>query len=195
MQARVTAEQARRGHSVEERRLDTRGMIRDYQVATGEPRTNADAYFSPHPDERAVEIRTGVFNSTGFASRSKSRSSRARPFLQNGFARLIAGIAVAAVMFAAVGSIRGERERSVDAFLAASSQTTFAALRSIPSYAVAPASRSASRSTAFGPALPSLPEATRVSDIAHGVALPATKFSRASVARRGYDATAPPSLS
>ena len=142
-----------------------------------------------------MKQRAEVRNSMALASRSKSRRWRARGFLKNGFARLIAGVAAAVVMFAAGVSVRGEPEHSVDAFLSASSQTTLAPLRSIPSPTIARESRSASRAVTFGSALPAFYEATRVSDKKRGVALPATELSRASIVRRGYDATAPPSLS
>ena len=133
------------------------------------------------------------------ASRSLSRSPRARVGLHGAFVRLLAGVAAAALLFAAQTSDRLQRGPSVDAFDSASA-TTLPVLHSVPPHRLALDSRSLGRSPArsthrLDAALPAFAQATHVREAAHHVVAVAPSLASASIAGRGYDATAPPALS
>jgi len=133
------------------------------------------------------------------ASRSLSRSPRARVGLHGAFVRLLAGVAAAALLFAAQTSDRLQRGPSVDAFDSASA-TTLPVLHSVPTHRLLLDSRSLGRSPArsthrLDAALPAFAQATHVREAAHHVVAVAPSLASASIAGRGYDATAPPALS
>ena len=140
---------------------------------------------------------TGLLQLMPLASRSLSRSPRTRAGagLHGALARLRAGVSAAALLFAAQTSDRLQRGPSVDAFDSAS-PTTLAVLHSVPSHRLALESRSPARSTnRFDAALPAFARATHVREAAHHVVAVAPLLASASIAGRGYDATAPPALS
>ena len=144
---------------------------------------------------------TGLLQLMPLASRSLSRSPRTRAGagLHGALARLLAGVSAAALLFAAQTSDRLQRGPSVDAFDSAS-PTTLAVLHSVPSHRLALESRSPARSPArwtnrFDAALPAFARATHVREAAHHVVAVAPSLASASIAGRGYDATAPPALS
>lgn len=138
----------------------------------------------------------GAFNSMLLGSRPTSRTSRAHATLQNAFARLITGLAAAALVFAAQTSDRLQRELSVDTFRSVSPVAALPVLHSVPSHRLAAESRLPSRSAiGFDAALPAFALPTLGRHAARNVAATAYAHASAVVANRGYDATAPPTLS
>jgi hypothetical protein len=129
-----------------------------------------------------------------------SRASRVRVSLESTFARFVTGIAAAAFIFAAHTTNRAQADAAVDAFHSSSPAATVPVLRTVPSHGLALESRSSVRSPArssTGPAaaLPAFGAATFVHDAARGAVSRAASRADASLAGRGYDATAPPALS
>ena len=152
--------------------------------------------FHRTPPRRDVKRLAGPLNFVLSASRRLSRSSRTRARLEPGFARLITGIAAAALLFAAQTSDRLQRGPSVDAFHSTSPLAPLPLLHSVLSHRLALESRPLARSAhGLDAALPTLAQAIVVTDTAHHVAAVAPSPASASIAGRGYDATAPPALS
>ncbi|HWJ15661.1 MAG TPA: hypothetical protein VNS10_18105 [Gemmatimonadaceae bacterium] len=138
----------------------------------------------------------GPVNLQAFASRSLSRSSRAPASIQNAVARLITGFAATALLLAAQTSGWLHRGPFVDTLHSMSPAATLPVLHSVPAHRLASEPRSPARST-NGPAagLPAFARPTFVRDAAYHVEGVAFAPSSASIAGRGYDATAPPALS
>jgi hypothetical protein len=111
-------------------------------------------------------------------------------FLQGTLGRFLAGVAAAALILAAQTSDWRQRDPSLESLRASSSMP--AALQSVLSHQLTDARARARSTTGLGPALPASLEGTPTLDAAHSVALSASQLLRPSVARRGYDATAPP---
>jgi hypothetical protein len=107
---------------------------------------------------------------------------------------LITGIAAATLLFAAQTSDQLQRGPLVDSFHSESA-ATLPVLHSVLPHRLSLESRSPARSTAFDAALPVFAQATVVRDAGQHVAAVASDLAFASIAGRGYDATAPPALS
>ena len=142
-----------------------------------------------------MKPRANVFNSLSLASRSLSRSARARAVFQNVFGRFIAGVATLAVVVAAQSSEWRRPDVSLEAFRSASTVQS-AAVLSPASHRSALESRSPGRSaTGSDAALPAFSRALSADGATHGIAILETTVSRSALVVRGYDATAPPPLS
>lgn len=111
--------------------------------------------------------------------------------LQGTLGRFLAGVAAAALILASQTSDWRQRDPSLES-LRASSMPMPAALQSVLSHQLTDARARARSTTGLGTALPASLEATPALNAAHSVAPSASDLLRPSVARRGYDATAPP---
>ena len=78
-----------------------------------------------------------AFKFVPLGSRPKSRTARMRASLQDAYARLITGLAVAALVLAAGTSSRLQRDLSGDALHAMSAVAPLPVLRSVPSHRLA----------------------------------------------------------
>jgi len=111
-------------------------------------------------------------------------------------ARLITGFAATALLFAAQTADRLHRGPFVDTLHSISPAATLPALHSAPAHRLAPEVRSPARSTnGPGAQLPAFAWQTFGGDATHHVVGVAFAPASASIAARGYDATAPPALS
>jgi hypothetical protein len=111
--------------------------------------------------------------------------------------RLIAAFAALALLVAAQGAVRVERDASAPAFRAVSAAASFTALHSAPAHRLTLESRSATRwPSSTDVPMPTSGIALASETIVHRVAI-ATAIGRANApsVARGYDATAPPALS
>lgn len=138
----------------------------------------------------------GAFKFLQLGSRPKSRTSRLHARLQDVFARLTTGVAAASLVLAAGTSIRLQRDLSVDTLHSVSAVAPLPVLRSVPSQRLALDPRVSARSPiGLDAALPPFAGPTLVRGRVPGVASAVGVAAIASVAGRGYDATAPPALS
>ena len=125
-------------------------------------------------------------------SRFRLRSPRGHPMFVGG-SRVLA---VLAILWGALGTARLERADAGDARLVASLSAPMPALHSVASARVAFSSRAHSRVPDIGPALPASEEERPALAVAsRATARRPVEKPCASIASRGYDATAPPAVS
>jgi hypothetical protein len=133
-------------------------------------------------------------------SRVLSRCTRAWAGVRPAGSRVIAALAAAAILLGANAPLQVEREARTDALRGVSTSSLLVALHSAPLHQLTLASRSGLRpsrwSSSTGAALPAPAHRHLPTTVAGGPAPRAAHQRRgASVAARGYDATAPPALS
>jgi hypothetical protein len=134
-----------------------------------------------------------AFTVVPWASRPVSRSFRTYPSMPGAVARLIAGIAAAALLVTTHASNRVRRDASVHAFSSVSATAALPALHTALSHRVVPEQRSATRwPTGPDSALPQYAHASLGRVPAHGVSVREPASASAPLVARGYDATAPP---
>lgn len=131
-----------------------------------------------------------------FSSRPMSCRSPVRMSVQGRLARLMAGIAGAALLVASQSVDQSRRDASVDALHSIVPAATLPALHPIPSQRLAAQSRwSTHWSTGHAAALPAVVQASLLPDAALDGAASTSIAVCAATVSRGYDATAPPALS
>jgi len=136
-----------------------------------------------------------TFKFVSWASRPMSRSSRAHASIRSTIARFTAGIAAAALLFAAQAPHRLQRDPSADALHSVSRVATLPVLRAVLSHRLASEQRSTTRwPNGFDSALPASAHVSLVAVAAHNVAATTSGLESAPFIARGYDATAPPAL-